>query len=149
MYTNGEGVQQDYTEAALWYRQAAKQGYAMAQSSLGFMYNFGRGVPQDYAEAEKWYRKAAERGDSFGQSNLALMYVSGDGLPRNYVLGHMWFSLAAAHSHADFADYGTMTDIMYEAAKSNAEMRDRVASKMTPEQIAEAQRLAREWKPMK
>ena len=42
-----------------------------------------------------------------------------------------------------------MADIMYEAAKSNAEMRDRLANKMTPEQIAEAQRFAREWKPTK
>ena len=149
MYTNGEGVQEDHTAAALWYRQAANQGYAVAQSTLGFMYNFGRGVPQDYAEAEKWYRKAAEQGDAFGQSYLGFMYELGDGLPRNYVFAHMWFSLAAAHSHADFADYGNMADIMYEAAKSNAEMRDRLANKMTPEQIAEAQRFAREWKPTK
>jgi TPR repeat protein len=149
MYTNGEGVQEDHTEAALLYRQAANQGYAVAQSTLGFMYNFGRGVPQDYAEAEKWYRKAAEQGDAFGQSYLGFMYELGDGLPRNDVLAHMWFSLAAAHSRADFADYGNMADLMYDAAKSNAEMRDRLANKMTPEQIAEAQRLAREWKPTK
>ena len=124
MYTNGEGVQEDHTEAALLYRQAANQGYAVAQSTLGFMYNFGRGVPQDYAEAEKWYRKAAEQGDAFGQSYLGFMYELGDGLPRNDVLAHMWFSLAAAHSHADFADYGKLADIMYEAAKSNARTRD-------------------------
>ena len=149
MYTNGEGVQQDDTEAALWYRQAANQGFARAQSALGFLYNFGRGVPQDYAQAATWYRKAAEQGDAYGQASLGLMYELGDGLPQNYVLAHMWFSLAAAHSHADFADYGNMADIMYEATKSNADMRDELAKQMTPEQIAEAQRLAREWKPTK
>ena len=149
MYTNGEGVQQDYTEAALWYRQAANQGLARAQSALGFLYNFGRGVPQDYAQAATWYRKAAEQGDAYGQASLGLMYELGDGLPQNYVLAHMWFNLAAAHGHADFADYGNMADIMYEATKSNADMRDELAKKMTPEQIAEAQRLARQWKPTK
>jgi len=41
MYTNGEGVVQDYAEAAKWYRKAAEQGYARAQSALGFMYNTG------------------------------------------------------------------------------------------------------------
>ncbi len=55
--------------------------------------------------------------------------------------------MAAAHSHTDFADYGNMADIMYELTKSDADMRDELAKKMTPEQNAEAQRLAREWKP--
>ena len=113
------------------------------------MYNNGEGVQQDYAEAVNWYRKAAEQGDAFGQSNLGFMYELGNGVPQNYVLSHMWFNLAAAHSQNDFADYGNMADIMYEQTKSDAEMRDELAKKMTPEQIAEAQRLAQEWKPTK
>jgi hypothetical protein len=56
MYHFGEGISQDYTEAAKWYRKAAKQGYADAQYNLCLMYYNGKGVQQDYAEAAKWYR---------------------------------------------------------------------------------------------
>ena len=61
-YDTGEGVPQNYTEAAKWYRKAAEQGYAEAQFNLGTLYDEGRGVPQDYAEAAKWYRKAKDQG---------------------------------------------------------------------------------------
>src|SRR5664280_1687320 len=72
MYYKGEGVTQDYTSAAKWYRKAAEQGYAPAQYSLGLMYREGRGIPQDYAEAAKWYRKAAEQGNVYA----CLLYTS-------------------------------------------------------------------------
>src|ERR1039458_10081653 len=48
------GVLQDYAEAARWYRKAAEQGNAIAQTNLGTMYFQGQGVPQDYAEAVRW-----------------------------------------------------------------------------------------------
>jgi TPR repeat protein len=132
MYDMGEGVQKDSTEAAKWYRKAAEQGHAHSQFSLGEMYDGGRGVTQDYAEAAKWYRKAADQGDLWAQFNLGLMYQQGDGVPQDYVLAHMWFNLAAARNS--------------DMARLN---RDKLADKMTPAQIAEAQRLAREWKPTK
>jgi hypothetical protein len=65
-YYHGEGVPQDYAEAAKWNRLAAEQGHASAQYHLGFMYDNGQGVPQDYAEAVKWYRLAAEQGHAEG-----------------------------------------------------------------------------------
>ena len=61
-YAKGEGVQQDFSESAKWYRRAAEAGHAEAQKSLGFLYATGRGVGQDYAEAERWFRKATEKG---------------------------------------------------------------------------------------
>ena len=61
-YDTGDGVPQDYAEAANWYRKAAEQGYAKAQFNLGTMYDEGRGVRQDFAEAAKWYRKAKDQG---------------------------------------------------------------------------------------
>ncbi len=61
MYDLGEGVPQDYAEAAKWYRKAAEQGDAKAQFALGAMYSYGRGVPQDYVQAHKWYNLAASR----------------------------------------------------------------------------------------
>ena len=69
-------------------------------------------------------------GNSDAQHNLGVMYYSGRGVPQDYVQAHMWWSLAAAKGDAD--------------AINNL---DQIAAKMTPAQIAEAQKLAREWKP--
>jgi uncharacterized protein len=87
-------------------------------------------VSRKYKEALKWHRLAAEQGDARAQNNLGVMYDEGQGVPQDYVQAHMWFNLAGASGHAN-------------AIKN----RDAVARKMTPEQIAGAQRLAREWKP--
>jgi TPR repeat protein len=133
-YQRGRGVPQDYAQAVKWYRLAAEQGYAAAQSTLGVMYTNGRGVPQDDAEAVKWYRLAAEQGYASAQYNLGLMYAKGQGVPQDYVQAHMWFDLAASR----FSALG---------AENAVKNRDLAASRMTPAQIAEAQRLAREWKP--
>ena len=123
-------------QALAWYRKAAEQGNAVAQFSLGFMYNNGEGVPQDYVQALSWYRKAAEQGNAGAQSELGVMYNNGQGVPQDYVQAHLWSNLAAAGFSA------AMVDMRNEAADN----RDKIMAKMTPAQIAEAQRLAREWK---
>jgi TPR repeat protein len=139
MYDYGRGVPQDYAEAVKWNRRAAEQGHAKAQYNVGFSYENGQGVLQDYAEAVKWYRRAAEQGQADAQNNLASKFYKGQGVPQNYILAHMWFNLAASRVPAS------------EKEKRNDAVnnRDLVASKMTPAQIAEAERLAREWKPKK
>ncbi len=140
MYSKGQGVLQDYAEAMKWTRKAAEQGQRDAQNDLGLMYHYGQGVPQDYAEAVKWYRKAAEQGNAAGQLNLGVMYGDGRGVPQDYVQAHMWFSLAASRSSPGLRIPSKHRD---DAVKN----RDIIAARMTPAQIAEAQRLAREWKP--
>ena len=132
MYSNGDGVPHDAKKAEKWIRSAAEQGSAAAQNHLGVMYHQGQGarLPQDHKEAASWYRKAAEQGNALGQSNLGEMYAYGRGVPQHYILAHMWLNLAAAQG--------------IERARKE---RDIVAEKMTHEQIAEAQELAREWKP--
>ena len=109
-----------------WFRKAAEQGDADAQHNLGVMYGEGQGVPQDYAEALKWFRLAADQGEAIAQYNLGLMYGEGQGVPKDLVQAYKWFTLAGDP----------------EAVKS----RDVVTRLMTPAQIAEAQKLAREWK---
>ena len=88
------------------------------------------GVPQNYAEALKWYRLAADQGDATRSTVSAVMYANGQGVPQDYVRAHMWFNLSAAQGH-----------------QRAARDRDDVAKLMTPAQIAEAQKLAREWQP--
>ena len=137
MYQQGKGVPQDYSEAAKWFRLAADQGVPSAQANLGFLYKQGTGVPQDFSEALKWWRKAADQGEAVAELNLGLMYADGQGVPQDYVQAHMWLNLAASQFPS--------------SEKENREIavknRDLIASKMTPAQIAEAQKLAREWTP--
>ena len=70
MYLYGKAVPQDDAEAVKWYRKAAEQGYAEAQTNLGWMYEKGRGVPQDDSEAIKWYQKAAIQGHVYAKEKL-------------------------------------------------------------------------------
>lgn len=133
-YANGEGgVPQDYAEAARWLHKAAEQGEVRAQYKLGYMYLLGEGVTLDDATAVSWFRKAADQGDPPAQNMLGTMYDDGVGVPQDYVLAHMWLNLAAA------------TKSPIRAAASGH--RIYVEARMTRDQIAEAQRLAREWKP--
>ena len=137
MYAAGQGVPQDYTEATKWFRRAADQGNAEAQLFLGRMYAAGQGVPQDYTEALKWLRRAADQDDAGAQFALGVMYAAGGGVPQDYVQAHKWYNLAASRFPASDA----------EQRGKAADARERLAAKMTPAQIAEAQKLAREWKP--
>jgi TPR repeat protein len=129
-YADGQGVPQDYAHAAKWWRPAAEQGHAEAQYNLGVMSDNGLGVAKNYFEAARWYGKAAEQGLAEAQASLGALYIIGQGVPQDYVQGHMWSVLAAAQGHAPARSYI-----------------DVPAKRMTPEQIAKAQRLAREWKP--
>ena len=133
MYEDGNGVEKDYVEAAKWFLKAAEQGAFPAQDSLGRCYYKGRGVPQDYIKAVKWFRKAAEQGFFPAQCDLGICYHNGYGVPQDYVEAYKWFNLAAAQGD--------------ERSLSADEMG--LSPFMTPEQIAEAQQLSREFKPRK
>ena len=161
------GVTQNHQFAAKWYRHAADQGFALAQFKLGGLYDFGRGVPQDYEEAVRWYRSAAEYGLALAQFNLGCMYEEGKGVPLNLHESLKWHRLAAEQCHASaqfmlavkyrFVEKNCVQAHMWAnlaAANRNAtsegrstaiELRDSVAQEMTSDQIAEAQRLAREF----
>ena len=132
IYSVGGAVPQDYAAAVQWYRKAAEQGHADAQNNLGAMYYQGEGVTQDYAEAVKWWRKAAEQGYAIAQNNLGTMYRHGYGVAQDFVLAHMWYNLAAAQGD-----------------KTSPGDRRIITREMTPAQISEAQKLAREWRPKK
>jgi hypothetical protein len=132
-YQSGQGVDRDYAEAARWFRLSADAGISGAQFAFGTALVRGQGVPQDYGEGVKYYRLAAEQGDSQAQAALGAIYFSGSmGLPQDYVQAHLWLNLAAV-----------------QGSKQVLMLRDTVERRMTPAQVAEAQKLARDWKPKK
>ena len=120
----------DYATALGLIQPLAEEGNVAAQFNLGVMYQLSHGVPQDNEAAVSWYRKAAEQGLAQAQYNLGVMYANGDGVAQDYAAAHMWFNLAAASRN-----------------KNAVKARDIVAAQLTPAQVAEAQKLAREWKP--
>jgi len=119
--------------------QDAEQGSPLAQYLLGAFYQLGEAIPQDYAEAANWYGRAADQGLAVAQFALGAMYARGEGVPEDVVRAHIWLSLSATHA-AQIPGARKLT-------REAQELRDEVAQKMTPEQILEAEQLAREWKP--
>ena len=100
LYSIGEGVPQDFAQAATWYRKAADQDHAAAQFNLGFLYGNGQGVPQDFAQAAAWYRRAADQGFADPQFKLGLMYTTGKGVPQDFAQAVAWYRRAADQGFA-------------------------------------------------
>jgi TPR repeat protein len=126
MYDLGRGVPRDYAQAAVWYRRAAEQGVAIAQHDLARMYEVGDGLTvSEYSltAAASWYRRAAVQGYKPSQGNLGILYATGRGVKRNYLEACTWFILAGAEAN-----------------------RAAMAAKLSPQDIATAERRAREFK---
>jgi TPR repeat protein len=121
-------VERNEIEGVKWFRKAAVQNYAEGQNNLGNCYANGQGVERDEVEAVKWYRKAAEQNYDYAQKNLGCCYRDGQGVTKDIVEACKWFSLAGFVAREELRE---------------------IERTMTPEQIAEAQRLSREFQPHK
>lgn len=128
------------TEAAIAARKRAKERWLKTRRADGSasgdrLTTVGKGVSLETEPSDlKALEERAAQGDASAQFNLGVIYAEGQGVPQDYVQAHKWINLAAAK--------GTGED-----RNKRAKVRRRVAAKMTPAQIAEAQKLAREWKP--
>lgn len=135
LYDNGQGVTKDYAEAFKLYRAAAEQELPQAQYGLGVLYEDGRGTAKDKAEAAKWYRRAANQRMAQAQYSLGLMYARGEGLARDYVQALLWLTLA-------------LRGLDDEQARATVErMRALVGSKMSTQELGDAEQLAKAWTP--
>ena len=121
------GDMQDYKWTLKRHTKAAELGDAEAQYTLGYMYTKGQGVDQNYKEAIKWFTKAAEQGYAEAQYNLASMYYNGQGVTEDYIEAYKWTLLASMNGRDVSAN------------------KERFKSQMTNSQIAEAQRLVKEF----
>jgi TPR repeat protein len=102
-------------------------GAATAQTVDAASAAYQRG---DYANALHMFQLLANQGKGDAQYNLGVMYANGKGVPQDYVVAHMWLNLSASHGDQ-------------EAAAA----RDSLAQTMSAAQVAEAQKMARDWKP--
>jgi TPR repeat protein len=126
MYHKGLGVTADSAKAMKWLRLAADQENAQAQYVLGTIY----WRKNDNAEMFKLFLRSAEHGYGYAQDNLGDMYGSGVGVPVDNVQAYFWHDRAAA-----------------QGVQNAAEKRDLIAKKLTPDEIAQALKLAQGWKP--
>jgi TPR repeat protein len=116
----------NYAEAIKIYKALALKGDAKGQYYYGHMHDMGQGTIEDYAEAVKWYKLAAEQGNAEAQSSLGQNYHLGKGITKDLIKAHMWVNLSA------------------NKAAAATIIRGWIAEEMTQQQIAEAQKLARE-----
>ena len=111
---------------------SAKAGDREAQYLLGNAFRYGKGVRQDIPMSVKLFGLAADQGHPMAQYKMGTASILGIGVSQDSIRAHMWFNLAA--------DQGV------ELAKKT---RDMIESQMTPQQITQAQELAKNWKPKK
>ena len=116
----------NYADAAKWLRKAADKEDAGAEYLLGTMHLNGWGMEKDYLEAVKWIQKSAEHGHEEGQIDIGAMYFEGQGVEKDFAEAYAWWNLAAKSS----------TNAVHNRAI--------LEKRMTPGQIAEAQKRTKE-----
>ena len=133
----GAYERKDMATAVRIWKVWADKGNAEARTLLGAMYWSGEGVPRDHKEAARLYLLAANKGYARAQNDIGFMLAFGEGVPpRDDVEAYKWLTLAIARYTAKNQDR------LDQAIKDKATL----ARRMTPAQIAEAERRARAWK---
>jgi TPR repeat protein len=135
LYREGKVVPQNFPKALALFQIVADSGNPIAFYNIGLMYETGAGVEVNLVEAVRWYQKAADGGVVPAQARLGMLYMTGQNVSKDRVQALKWFSLSAAKVSAPY----------YEP--DSAMWRDWLQARMTPDEIAEAKRLAAEWKP--
>ncbi len=166
LYENGLGVIKDEQHAILWYSKAAEKGHIGAQFNLAYMYGAGRGVIKDEVQAASWFRKAAEQNNLEAQYSLGLFYSNGQGLIKDDKQALIWYRKAAEQGYSEaqnnlatiyYKDIGTSKNDMHAyfwwllAGAKGAEKANQnivvVEKLLNPQQRAQAQAEARNWRP--
>jgi TPR repeat protein len=144
-----QGHAPDLAVAARWHLRAAERGDIPAQAALcGILYD-GEGIPQNFALAAYWCQQAAEKGDHSGQLTLGEMYEKGQAVLQGFVTAYMWYNLAATgfSNLSSISDEKIFKRVHSEFMERAISARDALARRMTSTQLAEGQRLAKEWRP--
>ena len=118
-----------------WYRKAADQGDALAQSTLGNCYLFGQGVLKDEVEAVKWLRKAADQGADYAQYYLGRCYRNGHGVAKDEVEAYAYFSLAGitdedARKHLAILEKGMSPEARLRGLQRTKELQKEIQAKI-------------------
>jgi hypothetical protein len=125
-------VTKDDVQAVAWYRRAAEQGLPDAQTNLGTRYASGQGVAQDPVQAVAWFSKAADHGDMSAAFNLGVMYANGTGVAADPIEAYKWIDVSSMRASG-------------EDRKRAAAALQTLHDALTPAQLIEGEKRAREW----
>ncbi|MFY4763333.1 tetratricopeptide repeat protein [Aliarcobacter butzleri] len=102
MYMQRLGVKWNPKKAVEWWEKSANQGFAAAQTNLGYMYEKGSGgLKQDSKKAFEWYQKSALQGDVEAQYNFGVSYEKGIGATQDYAKAVEWYEKSANQGYAN------------------------------------------------
>lgn len=104
LFTNDQFQSADLEQSAYWYKQAARQGHALAQYNLGHQYLTGTGVKRNEDEAMRWWLKSAEQDHPLAQFNIGRAYYLGIGLSEDHDQSRFWFRRAAQNNEPKSID---------------------------------------------
>lgn len=166
IYRGLGGLTADKAASFAWFQRAAEQGDASAQNWLGTLYDAGEGTEKNPFEAIKWFRKSAQQMHAAGQRSLGIRYARGQGVARDDAEALKWL-LSAVYLRDDdalewvgsFFEYGrsvvpdpvaaymwyTLALVRDSNSSSGKTALSRMADKLTPAQITEAQNKAKSW----
>ena len=163
---SGQGVPQNFKEAAKWYQRSADQGFAQAEYRLGTLYERGLGLKPDREQATQWYERAARHGNVNAMHNLAVLSANQIDQSPDYVTAAQWFEEAAKRGLPDSQfnlailyenGLGVKRDmtaafmwISLAARQGDADAvrrRDILRGKLTAQEIADANRMVDAWRP--
>lgn len=99
-YNNGDGIQQNHSEALKWYSLAASSDHAGALNNLAVMFSNGEGVSRNSQKAAELYTKSADFGSAVAMYNLALHYFVGSGIKKSAKKGQSYIRKSAEAGYA-------------------------------------------------
>ncbi|MET0408512.1 MAG: sel1 repeat family protein [Hyphomicrobium sp.] len=165
-YAQGDGVTQNFKEAAKWYQRSADQGFAQAQYRLGTLYERGFGLKTDREQAALWYQRAAEQGNIKAMHNLAVLSTNQTDRAPDYTSAARWFGEAAKYGlpdsqfnlailyenglgvKADMAQAFMWLSIAARNGDADAIRRcEIIRSKLSAAEMADAKRMIAAWRP--
>ena len=118
------------------YMHSAEDGLPDAQWNMGRAYENGRwGVTKHDQVSAQWYRLAAEQGHAGAQERLGYAYAAGRGVVEDDVRAYMWLTLAVSRH-------------LSSTPRLTQAFRDMLGGRFSPSQLATAQQLAQDWRPL-
>jgi localization factor PodJL len=166
-FAAGEGVAQNFLEAAKWYQRSADQGFAQAEYRLGTLYERGLGLKPDRGQATLWYERAARHGNVNAMHNLAVLSANQLDQSPDYTTAAQWFEEAAKHG---LPDSQFNLAVLYEnglgvgrdlsraylwvslAARQGdgdaVRRKESIRGKLTAQEVAQVNKMVDSWRPL-
>ncbi|MEX2311610.1 MAG: tetratricopeptide repeat protein [Rhodospirillales bacterium] len=170
IYRLGDGIRRDYPLAITWLQKAASRNFAPAEHDLGQLYQQGIAVPRDMDKALDWYQRAASRGHAPARYDLARLMLDGNIAQRGIGLTYLMQAAETGYAPAQrrlSAAYMNTQDLSPDPviaykwialaerswpASTRADLvreKARITAQLNSEQLDEAKKLIRSWRPVK